>query len=1061
MNKKSILTGVIAFLLIPLGILSTQLLGIDDGAANAAQSMEDRADVETEFEFDAESGNLLIKWFGHAQRVYQITRADSMNDPKLPVGFYDGEDAEIVYEEPRGEGAFFEVLSFIDLDSDSLPDSLEQEMISYLSGMGYSGLSIEDILSDNPGDGEQYLWDANLNGISNFDEYIAGAESPAVAVAVADATPPSIAALSPADDSVKIAVNQDLTITFDEEITAGFGMITIKNLTDATESLIDITDGTQVAIAGSSLTVSPTAMLDTEKDYAIQIGSTAIEDLSGNPFSGISEDETWNFTTGPADVDEDGLPDEWEEQIILFSSEDEIETIYDVHPEEDFDGDELNNAKEYEWERNPTLSDVQGLFYHYYEKSGMEVVPNFEELNAVKKGVARNASLELRERGNHFAFRFEGFLQVDMAGEYTITLRSNEGSNLYIEDELAIDNDGINGYQTRHLTRHFAKGRHQVRVEYFERVGGQTLTWSWKGPGTQNVKVPIPDEALFLVDLFDSDGDGLYDSEEFQLGTDPNLADTDGDGYSDYQEVREFLSDPLVPDLSEYNVLDTIPAASSTQTYGQWGTTDDGAMVSQTVKGTLQFEISVPADGVYQLEFEAQSAFNDTPDDHFPVKVLIDGILIDQVNLVLQSDGTLGLARVTTPWISAGTHTVEFFYDNTYSYRRIQVNALRLLEIQGLDADGNGIDDWVETRLEAINSLENNEATGPVKSYVSPFQVYGYSRFFEMFSLNVAEQDPEINRAPGTGWYADVELDPAEAVTIEASFENGVFTEQVEVEWVALNLLDEDMEAPQTLRAGSKLRLTAIPDGMTVEGGDTLMTLTVDDGTTTTPVPIDEEGDPSGTVEFAGAGTYTLTGTYDHPTDGPVSNSVTIEVVDGQLNGDPVVGRNLAYTWDNPELPGGLPIEVDHGILLNELGALPDGGYQFSLISWNFQTSYLAARLENAENEGEILDTATVTTISAASNESTSVDFWETYADGSELIGTPIILSEIPAGIVIEVEIFQSGTTFDDGTILKTFTADDFDEFNRIYVKFIKAPWKGANCHQIHLYIDGEYLGKL
>lgn len=36
----------------------------------------------------------------------------------------------------------------------------------------------------------------------------------------------------------------------------------------------------------------------------------------------------------------------------------------------------------------------------------------------------------------------------------------------------------------------------------------------------------------------DSDNDGLPDTEELRLGTNPHLADTDGDGYNDGVEVR-------------------------------------------------------------------------------------------------------------------------------------------------------------------------------------------------------------------------------------------------------------------------------------------------------------------------------------------------------------------------------------------------------------------------------------------------------------------------------------------------------------------------------------------
>ena len=52
----------------------------------------------------------------------------------------------------------------------------------------------------------------------------------------------------------------------------------------------------------------------------------------------------------------------------------------------------------------------------------------------------------------------------------------------------------------------------------------------------------------------DSDGDGLLDSEEAEIGTDPFNPDTDGDGLSDGEEVRLHKTDPLNPD-TDYDGL--------------------------------------------------------------------------------------------------------------------------------------------------------------------------------------------------------------------------------------------------------------------------------------------------------------------------------------------------------------------------------------------------------------------------------------------------------------------------------------------------------------------------
>jgi methionine-rich copper-binding protein CopC len=114
----------------------------------------------------------------------------------------------------------------------------------------------------------------------------------------ADGVPPALASLSPADESTAVAIDSSLAATFSEDIAAGTGLVTIKNLTAASQTTIDITDGGQVSVSAGVLTITPAAGLAYGSDHAIRVDAGAIVDLAGNPWGGIADDTTWNFTTG-------------------------------------------------------------------------------------------------------------------------------------------------------------------------------------------------------------------------------------------------------------------------------------------------------------------------------------------------------------------------------------------------------------------------------------------------------------------------------------------------------------------------------------------------------------------------------------------------------------------------------------------------------------------------------------------------------------------------------------------------------------------------------------------
>ena len=110
---------------------------------------------------------------------------------------------------------------------------------------------------------------------------------------------PTLSSSSPTDNATGIATNSDITLTFSEDIAFGTGNIEVIDLTDGSNSFtIDAANtGTEASINGTVLTINPNADLDDSSSYSVRIATTAIEDTSGNSYTGITDDITLNFDT--------------------------------------------------------------------------------------------------------------------------------------------------------------------------------------------------------------------------------------------------------------------------------------------------------------------------------------------------------------------------------------------------------------------------------------------------------------------------------------------------------------------------------------------------------------------------------------------------------------------------------------------------------------------------------------------------------------------------------------------------------------------------------------------
>ena len=78
---------------------------------------------------------------------------------------------------------------------------------------------------------------------------------------------------------------------------------------------------------------------------------------------------------------------------------------------------------------------------------------------------------------------FLGYLQVDKDGTYEFQTSSDDGSRLFIGGFQVVDNDGLHGKKAAKGEIPLKMGFHEIRLDYFEGGGQQSLEVKWKGPG--------------------------------------------------------------------------------------------------------------------------------------------------------------------------------------------------------------------------------------------------------------------------------------------------------------------------------------------------------------------------------------------------------------------------------------------------------------------------------------------------------------------------------------------------------------------------------------------------
>ena len=132
---------------------------------------------------------------------------------------------------------------------------------------------------------------------------------------------------------------------------------------------------------------------------------------------------------------------------------------------------------------NPVTNLTYKLFHGKWSK-----MPDFSEFKPVKSGTLATGlfDISMREVNDNFAFVFNGKIECPKDGKYSFTVSSDDGSQLFINGKMIVDNDGVHGNQAKAGSVELKKGKHDIEVKYFELAGGEILSVSWSGPGFKN-----------------------------------------------------------------------------------------------------------------------------------------------------------------------------------------------------------------------------------------------------------------------------------------------------------------------------------------------------------------------------------------------------------------------------------------------------------------------------------------------------------------------------------------------------------------------------------------------
>ncbi|MEI6722178.1 MAG: DUF4347 domain-containing protein, partial [Betaproteobacteria bacterium] len=155
------------------------------------------------------------------------------------------------------------------------------------------------------------------------------------------------------------------------------------------------------------------------------------------------------------------------------------------------------------WANNSTLTSLIGTGPTGFPTTTPDYTGFSSTYNVDQAVRDYSAAKGLTPNFDNFVIRYSSGLTVKTGGNYTFYSGSDDGSIVYVDGQMVVNNDGLHSFQTvTGSTIYLSPGLHSIEVRFNERGGQETLTVSYSGADTSGLVTDLGRQSGVLANEF-------------------------------------------------------------------------------------------------------------------------------------------------------------------------------------------------------------------------------------------------------------------------------------------------------------------------------------------------------------------------------------------------------------------------------------------------------------------------------------------------------------------------------------------------------------------------------